>query len=394
MAIRGTPALILFFRHPYLPGAGSLLGPKGGPSVRDLAESPVYEEVRRQSHIELDHAIGSPATPLFPLRDAESDPATAFLAFQYCRLLLSMPKTSPTLFRRWCLSTAKSAWGNLVSPGDSAEPDLRTGELGFVARELDLSLSELGDRGVRISVPSYVHMASQIRESQFRLARQQLDGTGGVIVTRKRAARLLQEGIRVYLLSLPQIDLAPGLAELLEREEGGYLTELNRRTPLAGDSSPGIFNPGFFPPCFREMKAIMERGENLSHFGRFSLAAYLHRLGAGMDYMVDCYRGAPDFDEEVTRYQLEHITRHDDGNGYTPPECATIATNGLCFKDRDTARLCIDPGLKSPMNYYLRMARSARAQGPPSVDPAVEAGGLPRENEVQKKHIERAPGES
>ena len=393
MAIPGTPSLTFYSRHPYLPGADALLGRRGIPSVRDLAESPVYAEVRRQARASLDHAIGNPATPRPSLPEAESDPATAFLSFQYCRLLLSMPKVSPTLFRRWCLATAKSAWGNLVAPGNPGDPDLRSGELTFVANELGLSVSETGDKGVCISVPSYVRMAAHIRESHYRLARQKLDGSGGVIVKPQRAARLLQEGIRVYLLSLPHIELSPALVGLLDQQEGEYLTELNRRIPLVGDASPGVFNPAFFPPCIREMKATMERGENLSHFGRFSLAAYLHRLRAGMDFMVECYRGAPDFDEEVTRYQLEHITHHDDGKGYTPPECATIVTNGLCFKERDTAGHCKDPSLKNPMNYYLRMVRSDRTQSAPRVDGAEGAGGLSREDKVKKEHIEGAPSE-
>ncbi len=382
MAIRGTPTLIHYARHPYLPGAEDLLGPAGSPSIRDLVVSPVYEEVRRRARESLEHALGSPAVPRSVSETDDSDPTTAFLAFQYSQLLLSVPSIPPALFRRWCLSIAKSAWGTLVNSTDTSDARFPAGELAFVAGSLGISLEETADGGVRISVPSYIHMAAQIRESPYRLIRQRLDGEGNVLVLRRRAARLLQEAIRLYLLSLPRITLQPAVTKLFEQEEGEFLEELARRTPAGGDTAPGVFNPAFLPPCILEMKAVMERGENLSHFGRFTLAAFLHRLGASTDYMVECYRGAPDFDEEVTRYQLEHITSHDDGKGYTPPECATIVTNGLCFKERDPTRMCLDPELKRPMSYYVRRGKLGRSERAPGATGPVEAGDLPRHDKV------------
>ncbi|HEY6238906.1 MAG TPA: hypothetical protein VIZ68_06970, partial [Thermoplasmata archaeon] len=92
------------------------------------------------------------------------------------------------------------------------------------------------------------------------------------------------------------------------------------------------------------------------------LAAFLHRVGADAETIVDAYRGAPDFDESVTRYQVEHITTKDGGRGYEPPECETLRSHGLCFRAGDpTARepvdrarddRCFDAALRHPIQYY------------------------------------------
>ncbi len=392
MAVRGSQALALLGRHPYLPGAAELLGPAGAPTLRELVTSPVYEGVRAAARATLEQAAGSPAVPVERTPEGALDGPSSYLSFQYCRMLLAMPILPRALYRRWCLHIAKSSWGILGTEAEEGSgPSSIRGELPFLAAQLGMSVTDGGGGSMEISLPSYLHMASQIREGHFRLAKQRLDGRGHVLVTSRRAARLLQEGIRLYLLTMPPLALQPALVQLLEVEEGEFLAELSRRTPLLGTSAVGAFNPDHFPPCIREMRAIMQRGENLSHFGRFTLAAFLHRIGANLEYLIECYRGAPDFDEDVTRYQLEHITTHDDGKGYTPPECATVVTNGLCFKERDETRpsLCLDPNLRRPMNYYIRRGKLFPAQVAPSDGRPVDGSGLASDQEVEKKQVQR-----
>ena len=79
---------------------------------------------------------------------------------------------------------------------------------------------------------------------------------------------------------------------------------------------------------------------------------------------MDAYRGAPDFDESVTRYQVEHITKRNGGVGYEPPECDTLRSHGLCARDGDPDAslpadrgrdpICFEPTLRHPLQYYRR----------------------------------------
>ena len=123
------------------------------------------------------------------------------------------------------------------------------------------------------------------------------------------------------------------------------------------------------------MRRTLQAGENLSHAGRFALAAFLHRAGADAETIVDAYRGAPDFDESVTRYQVEHITQRDGGVGYEPPECETLRSHGLCVRDGDSAAtdpkdrardlLCFEDRLRHPLQYAPDPGRDSAGTGEP-----------------------------
>ncbi|HEV2449577.1 MAG TPA: hypothetical protein VGU43_04095, partial [Thermoplasmata archaeon] len=172
--------------------------------------------------------------------------------------------------------------------------------------------------------------------------------------------------------------------EAIRRREGEFLAEVARRAPPpAPRSSVGPLVAAAFPPCIRYMRRSLDAGENLSHSGRFALAAFLHKVGANADTIVDSFRGAPDFDEGVTRYQVEHITSRDGGEGYAPPECATLRTHGHCMWNGDPAApepadrapdgLCHESWLHHPLQYYR--ARASRGGARPEDRRAAPAPG-------------------
>jgi DNA primase large subunit len=141
------------------------------------------------------------------------------------------------------------------------------------------------------------------------------------------------------------------------------------------------------------MQRTLERGDNLSHAGRFCIATFLHRAGASFETIVDAFRGAPDFDESVTRYQVEHITLHDGGRGYEPPECDTLRSHGLCARegdpdapqpgDRQRDPICFEPTLRHPLQYYRRRGGTpvvpgeGGATGPPARGTSAEPARPP-----------------
>jgi DNA primase large subunit len=65
---------------------------------------------------------------------------------------------------------------------------------------------------------------------------------------------------------------------------------------------------------------------------------------------MELYRMAPDFREDLTRYQVEHITGGS-GTEYTSPSCKTMTTYGNCYgKDK----FC--EYVSHPLTYYRRTA--------------------------------------
>lgn len=337
--------------HPYLPGAESLVA-ELSPSLSDLLKDGSYARSRELGRARVLATVDDPTGTRELEELAHASLEERFLSFLYARLLLSAA-TTPAPLRRWAVAEAKRSYARLE--GAPAE------ELFEVARGLGLGFSAVGD-GVAITLSDYLRLASAIREGEFRLVRQSLKH-GEVHVTKTRAARLLQEGVR-RRLGVP-IDLADDLRDRLRADEGPFLEEVQRRIPAPTSRLATVAGPlreEIFPPCIRKMRRMLQAGENLSHAGRFALAAFLHRAGASFDTIVDAYRGAPDFDESVTRYQVEHITTRDGGRGYEPPECATLRSHGLCFRDgdatapspadRDRDPRCYDEKLRHPVQYY------------------------------------------
>lgn len=365
MGVRGAPPVGdrgLFAEYPFLPGAEALAEDLAA-SLRGLLEEPALASARELGRVRVRAALDDPrAETALPELD-RADAAEKFLSFQYARVLLSvLPAPGP--IRRWAVFEAKRSSARLAAAGPE--------ELLEVAERLELGFGRQAE-GISVPVTDYIRLAAPIREGAFRLS-QQAVRRGQVVVPTARAARLVEEGIRRQL-GVP-VPLAPEVHPEVLRREATFLEEVAERLPAPRARGPfrseGL-DPSGFAPCVRKMRRTLAEGENLSHTGRFALAAFLHRIGADAETIVDAYRNAPDFDEGITRYQVEHITRHGEGAGYMPPDCETLRTHGLCVREgdpsaprpEDRARdpLCFSPELRSPLTYYRIRARPGPAAG-------------------------------
>jgi len=355
MAVRGAAspldAASLYAEYPFLPGAEAILGPEPvsvGAVLRDAA----YDRPRAIGRARILSAADDPrgARAIDELAGAGGD--VRYLSFLFARLVLAAAPSAAVL-RRWAVAEAKRSYGRLAG----ASPD----ELEEVALRLGYPVERRG-RTISFALTDYLRLTAGIREADFRLPRQEVSA-GRVAVDPVRAARLLQEAIRRSLAA--PVALTPEVVALVREREAELLATVAERMPAPvarTGAAGGLLRRERFPPCIRKMQRTLERGDNLSHAGRFCLAAFLHRAGADFETIVDAYRGAPDFDESITRYQVEHITSHGGGEGYEPPECDTLRSHGLCARDGDPEakepvdrrrdELCFRPTLKHPLQYY------------------------------------------
>jgi len=112
------------------------------------------------------------------------------------------------------------------------------------------------------------------------------------------------------------------------------------------------------PPCIRALLSNALNGTNLPHSGRFALVSFLHTIGMGSEQILALFSQSPDFDESKSIYQIKHITGElNDTEGYTPPECHTMKSNGLCIEGDE---LCTR--IKHPLNYYRLRSGTAGGQ--------------------------------
>jgi DNA primase large subunit len=91
-----------------------------------------------------------------------------------------------------------------------------------------------------------------------------------------------------------------------------------------------------YPPCIKHAIEEMEKGENLPHSARVLLATYMLSLGRNIDDIVELFHNAPDFNERVTRYQIEHLAgKKGSGIKYFVPSCEKLTNEDLCFATRE-----------------------------------------------------------
>ena len=96
-------------------------------------------------------------------------------------------------------------------------------------------------------------------------------------------------------------------------------------------------------------------GKDVPHIGRFTLTAFLIQVGMGIDEIVKIYTSTTDFDERITRYQVEHIAGIVGGKTrYKPLNCGNMKTHGLCPGEDKT---CMK--VKNPLTYYSRILKTS-----------------------------------
>ncbi|MEM1519204.1 MAG: DNA primase large subunit PriL [Pyrobaculum sp.] len=107
------------------------------------------------------------------------------------------------------------------------------------------------------------------------------------------------------------------------------------------------------PPCMKAILDALKTGENISHTARFAIAAYLLKRGWDVEQIVDIFKSAPDFDEKITRYQVQHIAGQVGGRkGYSVPNCETMNTWGLCTTN-------LGCGIKNPLQYGIQTVKKS-----------------------------------
>ena len=114
----------------------------------------------------------------------------------------------------------------------------------------------------------------------------------------------------------------------------------------------------------RTMLAKVQSGENLPHSGRFALTSFLHSIGMSAEEILKLFGSSPDFDSDKSRYQIEHITGEISGTEYTPPECSTMKSYGICL---DEDKLCKKEWMTHPLKYYRLKDRGTK-KGKEKVD--------------------------
>jgi DNA primase large subunit len=104
------------------------------------------------------------------------------------------------------------------------------------------------------------------------------------------------------------------------------------RPRLAANYEYRIHKVTDYPPCIEHALDVMNKGENLSHSARLMLATYMLEIGKSVDEVAALFHNAPDYNEKVTRYQVEHLAGIRGSHvKYSVPSCEKLRNENLCF---------------------------------------------------------------
>jgi len=251
------------------------------------------------------------------------------------------------LFQRYANAEAQDAYNNLRHADERSQD-------GFL-------LSLLDDFGMPASIKKnafelyfsdFIRYTGRLRGPQWRLVN--LLYRGRVTLAKGEIIQILAEAVRLKVLSGLPLKLSARMCEELSPYTSPLKHALSQVLLRQEDSGPVVLEA--CPPCVKALLMQVKAGKNLSHPARFALTSFLANIGMKADEIVLIYQMSPDFDYELTRYQVEHI-KGSSGKDYTPPGCSTMETYGNCVESDDLCRR-----ISHPLSYYrLRIKRGKGA---------------------------------
>jgi len=217
----------------------------------------------------------------------------------------------------------------------------------------------------------YLRNAAVFHEKEWKLVNRKLTN-GEVTLTKNEATRLLEEEVKRHIekrLQTQDVPLPDALAVRVERLK--QLLAL-KKGKLKTEEMPKQVVIAAFPPCIKALYTAIQSGHHLSHIGRFTLTTFLVNIGMTPEETIALYQSLSDYNERLTRYQVEHIAgARGSGTKYIPPRCDTLRTHGVCIEPDELCKSQSRYPVRHPLGYYRRKLR--RAQTETAVAPATPA---------------------
>ena len=270
-------------------------------------------------------------------------------------LLLVTATENSFIRKRYALAEAKQASENLI--GEPKEEILRVAEnFGWKLVLQPRQSCEIPSDFV-LQFTDYLRNTTHLRDEKWKLVNRILVN-GNVYLNKNDVVRLLEEEIRKHIEQrLESSKLAKYPAQIIAIAERIKELAIERIGTAEMEGFPKVVTQSAFPPCIVALYEAASKGHHLSHVGRFTLASFLISIGMPSEKVTELFKSFSDYNERLTRYQIEHIAgERGSRTRYTPPNCATLQTHGVCTDSSD--RLCHQA--RNPLVYYKRKQKRLR----------------------------------
>ncbi|MGQ9468600.1 MAG: hypothetical protein ACUVTD_02045 [Nitrososphaerales archaeon] len=194
----------------------------------------------------------------------------------------------------------------------------------------------------KMNMVEYLLRATNFHKPEWKLVNRIVED-GFVYIKTRELVRLIREEIRKIVYERMKSLSLPKMPENVKE----IIDEISKALPPLPSKELQEVTPRNYPPCVVYVLDLLQRGQNVPHYGRFLLTSYLLGIGKSVEDVINIYQRAPDFNERLTKYQVEHIAGMRGGRRrYKVPNCRTLITHGLCFKDEI---LCVR--IRNPLQF-------------------------------------------
>jgi len=273
-------------------------------------------------------------------------------------IILAAASANDYIKRRYALAEAKRAYKLLRKEDKRKVMEIAN----FFNWNIKIPRVKVGYREYDFTLhfTDYLRNAKSFNEKRWKLVNRFMLN-GEVYLTKRETARLLQEEIQRHIKKRLNFDVRSMLPEsILERVERLKQKYAGHMEKTRFGEFPKEAVHSAFPPCVKQLYEAARTGSHLSHVGRFTLTSFLVSIGMKTAEIVDLFRSSSDFNERMTRYQVEHIAGvRGSRTKYIPPTCETLKTHGLCPGTED---LC--GRIRHPLTYYRRKTRMLKKEVP------------------------------
>jgi len=306
-------------------------------SVDDLLQDLAYERARVIGLERVENALRKGDVGNRSLA-TETDCIMELLSYPIARMI-SVCVGEPYLRRRYALGEAIHFYKYLQNEDMSF--------LLWVAKELGMDVKTLDSR-IEIYFVDYLKNAPT-RYKEWKLVNRVLD-RGYVYINHRELCRIIEENLRNRIVrELDSRECEEIVYKTFQKEIEGFRNTVRLKIKKAKTKSIGKVNMTFMPPCMRKILSMIQSGENVPHMARFAIVAFLNSLNLSFNEIMEMFRNAPDYEEDKTRYQVEHITGRKSSTKYTPPGCDKMRTYGICPVE-EIDEIC--KKVNHPLSYY------------------------------------------
>ena len=266
-------------------------------------------------------------------------------------LLLVIAAENSLIKKRYALTEAKQASSDLAN-----EPKEKILKIALdFDWKIKLTANENSDSPSEFIIyfTDYLRNTSHLHDKKWKLTNSILT-EGNIYLNKKDVARLLEEEVRRRIekrfdVKVPKFPVEFTLiAERIKK----LAQETIGQSEL--DEMPKVVVQAAFPPCINALYADATQSHHLSHIGRFTLTSFLVNIGMTPESLNELFKTFSDYNERLTRYQIEHIAgERGSGTRYTSPQCSILQTHGVCKNKDDFCRR-----IYHPLAYYKRKQRT------------------------------------